>query len=156
MQLRPADRAEKVKIIPAADRALVEDRLKQWDQVPAPAQKELLENQLTIHYILRLESSPAGQREDLMNPLPAGYRKALEEKLEQWNALPPERRHRMSDNFQQFFALPVKEKVRTLDVLSEEERKLMEKSLDSFNRLPRDQRAMILSSIQKFAEMSKS
>ncbi|MBI4325866.1 MAG: DUF3106 domain-containing protein [Chloroflexi bacterium] len=154
MQAPPASRAPRLKAIPESDRKLVEERLKQWDLLSSDLQKEILDNELTLQYFLRLESSGQEQRESILQSLSPEHRKALEEKMERWRALSAERRQKMSRQFQQFFELPPKEKEKTLETLPEAERREMEKTLLAFEKLPPDQRKRCIESFGKLAGMA--
>ena len=154
MQAPPASRAPRLEAIPEPDRKLVEERLKQWDLLSSDLQKEILDNELTLQYFLRLESSSQAQRDSILQSLSPEHRKALEEKLERWRALPPERRQKMSRQFHQFFELPPKEKEKTLETLPEAERREMEKTLLAFEKLPPAQRQRCIESFGKFASMT--
>lgn len=155
MELPPARRTDKLAIIPPKDRALIEERLKQWDALQPDVQKAVLNNELTLQYFLRPESNTPTQREAILKTFPVGYRKSLEEKIEQWHAYPAESRQKMYRQFHVFFELPPKEKEKTLEALPEEERQQMEKSLETFAKLPSQQRQMYLDAFQKFADLTK-
>jgi hypothetical protein len=153
MKLAPADRAEKIKSVPAEDRKLIEERLKLWDGLPPEAQKEVLEHERTLLYFFGLESDAPAQPG--MARLPEGA-KQLDERVEKWRALAPERRQVMYGHFRQFFELPRNQKEKTLEVLTDRERRDMEKSLQAFEQLAPAHREMCIDSFQQFASMSKA
>ena len=155
MDLPSAKRSEKLAIIPEKDRGLIEERLRQWDSLPQNVQKDVLDNEMTLHYFVRLESSSPAQREQILKGFPQSYRRSLEEQMEKWRALPAGRRQKMYEQFNQFFDLPAKEKERTLDALPDDERQKMEQSLRTFEKLPPAQRQMCLESFRKFADLTK-
>jgi hypothetical protein len=154
MSLAPANRSERLATVPDDYRALLEQRLKQWDLLLPDVQKEFLENEWTIHYFLRLESSTGAAQNAMMNDFSPERRQRLEAELSRWRALPQERRQRMCDHFQQFFELSSRDKEKTLGVLSDAERREMEKTLRAFEQLPPDQRRLCLNSFRKFANMT--
>ena len=154
MRIKPADRAERLNKVPAEKRPLVEERLRRWDELSDEHQKEFLDNEMTIQYFLRLQSSTPEQQTNLLQAIPAPYRQKLETDLAQWRSLPSEQRDRMCDRFQQFFELNPKEKQKTLGALSEAERSQMEKTLQTFQKLPPEQRRHCIVSFRKFARMS--
>lgn len=156
MKLPSEQRLEKLALIPEADRELIEARLKQWDSLPAQAQKEFLENEVTVQYFVRLESSTPEQRDQILSEFPDEARKSLEEKLQQWLAQPDHDRQRMYRQFNQFFDLPATEKQNTLGALSDPERREMEKALRAFENLPAAQREALIESFRKFAQMTKT
>ena len=154
MKTGSTHRQSQLEMIPDEDRKLVEQRLQQWDQVPPDLQKEFMENEMTVDYFLRLESSSPAQREVMLQTLSAEERNRLEGKLEKWRALPVASRQRMCDNFHQFFELTPREKERTLGVLPEAERRQMEQTLQAFEKLPSAQRRLCIESFRKFANMT--
>lgn len=156
MKIQPAERGPLLAALPLAERAVIQDRLEQWDLLPPPVQKEVLESKLAIHYFLKLEQSTPTQRDVFLSGIPEQNRRQLEAKLEQWRALPPDKRQRMYQHFHEFFQLPPKEKERTLEALSDDERVKIEKSLQTFEQLPPAQRQMCIDSFRKFASMSSA
>lgn len=152
MALTPTNRTERLTTVPEDYRRQVEERLKQWDLLAADVQKDVLENERTIHF-LRLEASTARAR-DALNDLAPEPRRRLESELKRWTALPPERRQRMFDHFQKFFELSPQEKAKTLEMLSSSERQEMERTLRGFETLPPEQRRDCLNSFRKFANMT--
>src|SRR5438034_38861 len=154
MKLSPAQRANGLAMVPEADRPLVEDRLKQWDQLPPDLQQTFLTNQMTLHYFLRLKGSSPAQREAELKGLTAQQRQKLEADLQYFLQLPPDQRDKMVAHFQQFFELNAKEKDKVLRVLSESERQAMEKTLLVFQKLPKDQRETCITGFRKFSNLT--
>ena len=154
MKTAPAERAERLNEIPAEKRPVVEDRLQRWDALSASQQKEFLDNEMTIHYFLRLQSSTLEQKTNLLENLPPERRQKVENELERWRLLPAEQRDRMCNRFQEFFELNSKAKQKTLGALSEPERVQMEKTLQTFQQLQPEQRRHCIRSFGKFASMS--
>lgn len=154
MKTVPAERGERLKEIPSEKRPLVEDRLGRWDVLSPSQQKEFLDNEMTIHYFLRLQSSAVDQKTNLLEELPPERRQKVEKELERWRSLPAEQRDRMCHRFQEFFELNSKEKQKTLGALSEPERAQMEKTLQTFSQLQPEQRRHCIRSFSKFANMS--
>ena len=154
MEIAPTNRVERLARIPEPDRKLVEERLQHWDKLPADLQKEVLEHEMIVDYVLRMESSPAASKKGLPDIMPPEWRKKFEQDLASWHALPSAQRQRMVDNFHQFFELSEKEKAKTLSTLSETERHQMEKTLQTFEKLPSVQRQVCIDSFRKFANMT--
>lgn len=154
LRVPPANRAEKLAAIPADERPLVQERLKEWDQLPPQLQKHILENEAVMHDVARMESLPAGQRESALQSYSSDYRRRVEENLAHWHALPLEQRQQMYENFNRFFQLSEKEKDRTLDALSDAERQALEKSIHQFETLPAEQRKACIEAFRKFSNMT--
>jgi hypothetical protein len=156
MKITPAERVEWLVTIPEEKRPLVEERLRQWDELSATQQKEFWDNEMAINYFLRLQSSTPEQQTNFFQNFPAEARAKLEKELSQWRSLPVEQRDRMCQRFQQFFDLDLKEKEKTLGTLSDAERVQMEKTLAAFEKLPPIQRKQCIESFRKFARMDVS
>lgn len=155
MKITPAEREERMKAIPEEIRALVEDRLRRWDALSSDQQKDFLENEMTVRYFLRLQSSTPEQQENLLQLFPADRREKLERDLARWRSLPADQRSQMNTRFEQFFELDVQEKAKTLGTLSQAERAQMEKTLDAFKNLPPEQRKHCIESFSKLAHMNR-
>ena len=154
MKTGPGDRAARLATISVADRPLIEKRLQQWDQLSPELQKEFLENENAVHYLLRLESIPAEQRRAILNDFPAEGRQKMEQELATWQSLPRENRERMWKSFQAFFELDPREMQKTLGILPGDEREGTERSLAAFRELSGDERERCIGAFRQFANMS--
>jgi len=148
------NRSAQLATIPKDERKLVEDRLREWDKLPADARKELLENEATLSYFTQIESVSEEQKQALLQSISPARRQKLEAGIAQWRALPEARRRRMFDRFNQFFNLTPKEKEKALGTLSDAERQQMEKTLRRFDNLPPDQRAKCIQAFARFTSLS--
>ena len=128
LRVAPADRTARLATVPEVLRGLVESRLKQWDILPPPLQKEFLDNDRTLHYFARLEPT---------NSIAAS----------------PEQQ-KIAQEFDRFFELTKSEQQQTLTTLSVAERAAMEKTLQTFEKLPLQQRSTCLRNYAKFAGMT--
>ena len=153
LKLAPSQRANGLAMVPEADRPLVEDRLKQWDQLPPDLQRSFLTNQMTLPYITRLEGVTLAEREAELQNLTTQQQQEIYEGLRQFQQLPPDKREKMLTHFKQFTELNAKEKDKVLRVLSESERQAMEKSLQVFQKLAKDQRAACIVGFRKFSNL---
>jgi hypothetical protein len=145
------DRAKDLASVPTQIRPLVEARLKQWDALKPEVRREILENDWALQTFVRLR---AGSKSPDKLVRPVALQPALEEKLRRWENLKPEQRENLVRHFDRFFQLSEREKEKTLESLSEEERAEMQRTLKTFESLSSDQRAMCISSFAKFANMS--
>ena len=153
MKLAPIERVGRLASMPAEDRASVQDRLRQWDDIPPHLQKQFLESENAIGLFLRLQASTPKQRKSIMESFPPEQRKKMEDELNRWQSLPTPQRQEMCNRFHQFFELNEKEKQKALGTLSETERQQMEKTLQEFGKLAPEQRQQCVASFQKFANM---
>ncbi len=152
LQTPGTNREAQLAAIPAADRGLVADRLRQWDILPPDLKTEVLEYESPMRYFVPGEASVSTNRSLESDPPQA--RAELDKKLDYLGQLPPDQRRQMYARFQQFFELTDREKQKTLGVLSEAERQQMAGAVQTFARLPKAQRDLCLESFGKFAGMT--
>jgi hypothetical protein len=150
MQLPPLERMTELAAIPPEKRGIVEERLRHWDEIPLPLQKDFLENQGLIQRMLTWEITPTDQRARLTPE----QRENLRRELTAWRALPEQQRQRMSEQFRQFFELSDDQKKKILGTIPATERQQMEKTLEKFETLPQEMRQKCINSFSKFASMN--
>lgn len=148
------NRAALMKNVPERDRELIEQRLKLWDQLPPDYRQDLLEHQLSLDYLIRLEAASSGEQEMILNKLPPGRRARVREQLTAWQARSSTDKERIYGHFQTFFELSRDEKQKTLNKLSPAERQAMEETIQRFGSLTTDQRKRAIRAFRKFAELS--
>ncbi|MHB8523537.1 MAG: DUF3106 domain-containing protein [Limisphaerales bacterium] len=154
MKTSPARRGEKLDGLPEADRKYIEFRLQQWDALPATVQNDILENEITVRYFLRLEPSAPADEAQALQWLPPDDRRQLEDRLARWRAWQPDHREKMLDRFSQFFELTRDERQRILGILPDPQRRQTEQNLKTIEQLPRTQRQQVIESLRKFAAMT--
>jgi hypothetical protein len=118
--------------VPEDLKPLAQSRLTQWDLLPPPLQREFLDNDRTLHYFARVETSNSV---------------ALNTPADQHRQL-------VAEQFNHFFELTIREKKATLSTLSRTEQEQMQKTLETFEHLPASQRLQCLRSFSKFAGMN--
>lgn len=148
------NRAPLLARIPEDDRKLVEDRLREWDKLPAGVQKELLDNEATLRYFYELATSTPSVRSNIVGSLTPQRRAMLEKGVAGWNNLSEEQQNKMLARFNQFFELTPAEKQKVLSTVSEAERNQIEKTLAKFEQLPQAKREQCISNFEKFASLS--
>ena len=144
------NRAEKLAAIPDEPRREIDERLREWDQLPAAAQTELLENEATIRYFTQTEAGNT----NLLQTISPARRDKLQAGVTAWRELPAEQRDRQLARFNQFFELTSAEKERALGKFTDAERAAMEKTLARFDKLPKLQREACVRAFTKFTAMS--
>ncbi len=154
MNLPPGGRSEALKVIPAEKRALVESRLQEWDQLPEPARRELLDNEAAITYFTEVQSASEEQKRRMLESMSPARREKLESGMASWGQMAETQRKSILNRFNHFFELTTGEKQRALATLSEQERHQIEKTLLTFGSLPAGQRAECIRSFDKFASLS--
>ena len=153
MKVSPEQRGTRLKLMSDADRKLVEERLAEWDQLPAVLQTKVLENESVIRLFFRSETNAPSM--ELAPPqLTPQQREKTEQDLARWNALPPAERRKIEAQFELIFELNENEKDKILKRMSDAERQQMERTLRAFDRLPKNQRELCLRNFQKFAALS--
>lgn len=153
MKSSPDKRNQMLEQIPEEDRALIIRRLKLWDEIPVQVQKEFLENELHLGYLLK-RGITEEQRSEMLKAFPPDRRQKLEQELAKWNALPEKQRDEITARFNQFFELNDREKDRILDNLSKADRQKMEQTLKSLENLPPGERKQYIEAFDQFARMS--
>lgn len=150
MRADPSERRPLLERAPAADHALLLDRLRAWDALPAEQKQELLANENALSHFGEFQSTPPIARPGLS---PA-RREQLTADLDRWQQLPADRRERIAQHFDQFFELSDRQKRKTLAHLSEPERKRMETALAALEKLPPAERARCVEALNRFAAMT--
>ena len=148
------NRAAQRALIPDSLRQPVDDRLREWDQLPSAAQRELLENEATLDYFTQLQTGTDEQKQAARQNLSPARREKLEAGIASWQTLPAPQREKMLARFSQFFDLTAAEKAKALHNFSDTERQQMEKTLARFAKLPKGQRAQCVQSFAQFTAMS--
>lgn len=139
------NREARLKSVPDNLRGLVESRLEQWDALPPAFQKEFLDNERTLRYFTRVETT---------NSAIDRHFAPDESDTARWNALSAVERQKITNQFNQFFELTADEKQKTLGTLSDAERAQMEKTLQAFDKLPGQQRFQCIHAFTEFASMN--
>ena len=156
LRTAPSNRADRLQLVPAKERSLVEERLKLWDQFSTEDQKELLDNERLMRLF---ENVGAGARpkEIPLTVQTSNQVRQIERELIRWQILPEVRRVQIQRNFIRIFQLTDAEKAREQLQplsLSPEERRLMENTLDQFKGLSPLQRDLCIRNFRKFADLS--
>jgi len=154
MSTSATNRQAQIDAMPPEMRTLVEERLREWDILPPPMQKELLENELAVRFFTEADAGNAAHKTNLLSNLSPTQRDSLEAGLAQWQRMPEPQRQRVMHQFDRYFGLSQKEKDRALKTLSEAERQQIEKTLRNFAALPPVQRSQAIRSFEKFASLS--
>lgn len=149
-----ANREARLAAVPEEMRKLVEAHLTQWDLLPPPLQKKLLEDDRMLNLYLQLEASTPAQQEAILTPLPPKLRQQVEAGFAEWKGISAAERKAMLDRVNQFFDLTTSERRKVLSMLSVAEQRQMEETLRAFEKLPRMQRLQCIRSFGKFASFT--
>src|ERR1700690_333997 len=146
----PTNRAAQLATVPDDLRALVDDRITQWDLLPPPLQAEFFESERALRYFTHMDSSSSL----LLSPGDERRHGPHGPDLAQWNSYSAAERQKITTRFNQFFELTPGEKQESLKTLSDAERQQMEKTLAMFGRLPPEQRQQCIRAFTEFAGLS--
>ena len=147
--LLPADvrqRAAYLAALPPAERAVLEPRLKNLEQLPPRLQSEARSSQTVIHYYSR----PATP------PLPPGLVPIAHQPTPPATAPSVARNPRQTtvEQFRRFFELNDRDRARALERLPEAERQSLEQLMQELDHLPGPLRALCMDALQKFATLA--
>jgi len=124
----PAERAAGLERMPEDLQEIAKARLRQWDLIPPPLQKEFLTNDATLQHFVRVDFAN--------NPVATPRQQMIAEQFDQWFKFTPTEQKQM------------------LGPLSAAERAQMEKTLAAFGKLSPQQRALCVRNYATFAGMS--
>ncbi len=151
-----SNRVERLAAVPDGARQLVEDRLKEWEALPADIRQEVLQHGITLQYFARLETVPPTEQVKLWNSMGRDSKPQPSMSADQWRSMVAGRKQSVSAQLERFFVLSAEEKHRTLQIFSDADRKHVDGTLRKFEQLPEVQRKQCLDSFQKYAEMSEN
>jgi uncharacterized protein YaeQ len=156
LRVAPSNRADRLKLVPEADRAMLEERLKIWDGLSPEAQREILEKEQNTRILTSVDLGTP-QRETPLSGQASNQLRQIEVQLVRWQSLPVPRREQAQHNFTNLVELTdiekARERLKPLP-LSDEERAQMQATLDRFQKLSPTQRALCIRNFEKFAELS--
>ena len=152
----PADkRAAQLAMVPPKDRQLVNDRLQQWDQLPADEQKEILKYEKTMEQFAGQSLDGATATNHVIAGVPPSAARQNDlNNLDNFLKLPLEQRHQTYASFQRFFELTDAEKQKTLGTLPVSQRLPTVNALRNLSRLSGVQREQYLNAFGKFSSMN--
>jgi hypothetical protein len=150
----PAERARLLSAAPADLRPLLTHRLEAWVALDEDQRRDLLDNEPSMTWFVRLQTLPATQVTNALARVPAAQRAAVERGYSRWIALPPAERARKTADFQRFFELSESEQDKVLGSISPSERAQMEATLEQFAQLAPEQRARVVRGFQRFQELN--
>lgn len=143
----PRQRAAYLAALPPAERAVLEPRLKNLEQLPPRLQSEARSSQTVIHYYSR----PAAP------PLPPGLVPIAHQPAAAPATAPSVARNPRQttvEQFRRFFELNDRDRARALERLPEAERQSLEQLMQELDHLPGPLRALCMDALQKFATLA--
>jgi len=149
-----AHREERFREVPEEDRELLDERLREWEKLPADQQQELLQNEAVLSRLSWLEADSAERRAALLKSLSPQRREEFEAELQRWRDLPEAQRQRLTRNFSRFFELSERGKQKALERVAEADRGRIERAMLAFEQLPPEERSRCLDALNRYAAMS--
>lgn len=143
-----------IEQIPDRYKSLVSDRVQHWQKLPPDLQKELIENEFALQYILRLNDNQNNTA--VLSSLHPQQRAKLQQLIENWNRFPQQRKKTLIENFNKLFELSPQEQQSALKILPAGEKIRMEKTLSAFSGLSKEERERCIASFKKFSSMNES
>lgn len=125
------ERGRQIRFVPERYQSVVKTRLDHWEMLPPEFQRQVLETELGMQYLILLPQPKAGP---VIVPLPSE---------------PP-----FSAQIQQIFALAPDHRVRMLSTFPDAERSEIQRTLDIFAQLPPELRRACIESFDRLARMS--
>lgn len=141
LRTAPVARSNRLASVPESVRHKVEQRLEVWDQLPAEAQAQLLENAQGIRLMLGTAPSAAPSTRATQD-------------IVRVEALSEGQRHRLLASFELLFKLNDREKEEILRGFSEAQRGEMRQALLALKALPKPQRDLCLDGLTKFSSLT--
>lgn len=150
MRLPAAERKARIAQLPVEDRQVVQQRLHQWDMLPADKQKTFLENEQVVGVYLELQETAPQDRAKIVANLP----RDIPQRLQKWNSLPATQRQEMSDRFTQLFQSEESAREKIIAGLPEDVRVPVQQLTEQLKQLPPEQRQKCTVALNKFLKMS--
>ncbi len=150
----PTNRTALMEQIPDRYKSLVTDRVKHWEKLPSDLQKELIENEFALQYILRLNDNQNNTA--VLSSLHPQQQAKVQQLIANWNRFPEQRKKTIIENFNKLFELSPQEQQSALKILPAGEKIRMEKTLSAFSGLSKEERERCIASFKKFSSMSES
>jgi hypothetical protein len=151
MRLAPSNRTLRLSTVPEADRAVVANRLRFWDQLPPGLQRDLLEHELAIR-LTETNAAGAAPLVTLTN-LPPEQRDRLLADIARWLALTPGAQGALRTTFRRLFELTEAERAWAVFPTNQPQPQQIARSLQEFEKLPKADRDRSLTGFQKFTEL---
>lgn len=141
--------------VPADDRALIETRLVEWDQLAPASRQEILESDESLRMYVR-RTSPGNRTDGVPVALAQNVPAEVRRSWERWQTLTAAERDRREAHFRQFFDLSSDEQSRVLGGLPLREKQRMERVLARFNELPADRREVCVQNFDRLARLPEA
>lgn len=141
MKMAPEKRTQRLQALPQDLLPTIQERLKQWDQLPPNVQKEVLDSQTTANFFFRVPPAVPGAKAAVNPPMPGSAPLSAEAK----------RRLAMVNRF---LELPADEQERTLETLPKAERHEMSRTIQAFAKMDVEQRKACIASFAKYNSMT--
>jgi hypothetical protein len=153
LRIPASERASRLELAPAEDRALLEERLRAWDALPSDARARLLESSETLHHFVQKPGAEPARLTNALATAAPGARADIERQFARWSALSETERAQRAAAFEDFFGLTETQRAKAMHRLPDSERVLIEKTLERFARLPEAERARCIAGFEKLSSL---
>lgn len=153
LRLPASERASRLGLAPAEDRALLEERLRAWDALPPHARAQLLESSETLHHFVQKPGAEPSRLTNALATAAPAARADIERQFARWSALSEAERAQRAAAFEDFFGLTETQRAKAIHQLPDSERVLIEKTLERFARLPEAERARCIAGFEKLSSL---
>jgi hypothetical protein len=142
-----------INSLPEADRPLVSERLRYWDNLSNDVKKLILENETVLHYFITggQYTTPTVSS----NTIPP----SMATNINRWRELTPAQQQEAYDRFRELFGLGQKDREKLFEEnlllgRSPAQQERIKRMLKSLEALPPDQREKRMKSFQRFTSMT--
>lgn len=143
-------RAAHLAALPPVERAALEARLKNLEQLPARLQTEVRGSQMVMQFYSRPAAVPAVAPAAVTPTIPVVHKTVTAPV----SAAPRDTRRATVEQFRRFFELNERERARALERLSDGERQSLERLMQDLDNLPLPLRALCMDALGKFATLA--
>lgn len=154
MRMPAENRPSQLATVPAEYARLVKERLAEWDLLPPPLQKDLLDTEVARLYFTRLENGSPVESEESWKLFPPDRREELEDEIAKLQITPLEQRQKLYTRFDRFFEFSEDEKRKTMASLPQLGRRQALEAIDAVEKYPPQQRKQFITSFRKVANMT--
>lgn len=150
----PSDqRDSKLLEIPETERDLISNRVREWEDLPADLQIDIMTHLPALKYVGQLASLPRADREKALAEATRNGTSA-ESLSAGWSTLDAERRQAMFLGYQKFFTLGQRRQEKLLAKIPMPQRQTIQSRLEQLESLSPAVRQQCLDALQKYAHMT--
>jgi hypothetical protein len=151
MSRPPDERGDLIRVVPSADRTLVEARLRQWDALPEAERESMLNSQIALRYLARPPQAP----DHTANSVSDTESRKLEMTVANWSRLSGAEKESITRRFNSFFSLSHGERQKTISLFTGRELAQLRSTVSSFENLSTSERQKCLHAVKQISQMTQ-